>query len=78
MFDLLCRAMGGIRMARTMVPASGVADGLRRIDAKLADIERALDGPDLIRAGAETRWLRNRLTAMCAALDLRESISTSK
>ncbi|MEO8323138.1 MAG: hypothetical protein ABI571_03260, partial [Actinomycetota bacterium] len=65
------------RMAGTMVPASGVAAGLRKIDAKLADIERALDGSDLIGAGAETMWLRNRLTALCAALDLHGSMDTS-
>lgn len=64
-------------MAETMVSPSGVAAGLRKIDAKLADIQRALDVSDLIGAGAETRWLRLRLTAVCAALDLHGSMDTS-
>ena len=64
-------------MAGTMVPVSGVAAGLRKIDAKLADIEQALDGSDFIRAGAETKWLRERLIALSAVLDLHSSIGTS-
>ena len=64
-------------MAETMVPASGVAGGLRKIDAKLADIQRALDGSDLTKAGAERRWLRERLTTLCAALDMHGSMGVS-